>query len=142
MHALYRVVVSLVGVAVIGCQAAYVDQSEVEQDTTTTCHVLCTQKWKAQQNWPVSSLMLGTTSYTQPQLRSILSAPIHGNGLIALAQELIAAKLNYAMGASAPDFVSAIAAADAMIGSRVVPPIGTGSLSTSLTNSLAAKLGA
>ena len=84
--------------------------------------------------WPVSSLTLGTVSYTQAQLIAILEAPPAGNGLISLAHQLIAAKLNVANGASpAP---SAIADADALIGGLVIPPVGSGFLAPATTSTL------
>ena len=48
--------------------------------------------------WPVQSLTLGGRVYTQAELLLIFDAPVAGNGLIALAHQLIAAKLNVAMG--------------------------------------------
>jgi hypothetical protein len=87
--------------------------------------------------WPVQSLTLGTVTYTKAQLISILNTPVKGNGLISLSYQLIAAKLNAAGGASVPpDVASAIAAADALIGGLVVPPVGSGSLSPDSTSSL------
>ncbi len=92
-------------------------------------------------NWPVSSLTLGTVTYTKAQLISNLKTPVGGNGLISLAHQLIAAKLNQAGGASVPpDVASAIAAADALIGGLVVPPVGSGFLSPSATDSLTTTL--
>jgi len=90
--------------------------------------------------WPATSLKLGTTTYTQAQLLSIFNTPVRGNGLISLAHQLIAAKLNIMSGANGSAANSAIAAADALIGSKVVPPIGTGSLDTSATSSLESTL--
>lgn len=85
--------------------------------------------------WPVASLMLGTVNYTQAQLLQILNQPVAGNGLISLAHQLIATKLNIAQGALATPLVnSTIAAADAQIGALVVPPIGGGSLSPGSTS--------
>jgi hypothetical protein len=86
--------------------------------------------------WPVTSLMLGTVSYTDSQLLQILGQSVGGNGLIALAHQLIAAKLNVAKGADPTDVAGAIAAADTLIGSRVVPPVGAGSLTPSATSAL------
>jgi len=80
--------------------------------------------------WPVSSLILGTVTYTDLQLLAILNTSVAGNGLISLAHQLIGAKLNIANGASAPPAVlAAIAYADSLIGSLVIPPIGTDYLS-------------
>ncbi len=98
--------------------------------------------WKNHaQAWPVQSLTLGTVTYTKTQLISILNTPVKGNGLISLSYQLIAAKLNQASGASVPpEVASAIAAADALIGGLVVPPVGSGSLSTDSTSSLGTTL--
>jgi hypothetical protein len=87
-------------------------------------------------SWPVTSLMLGSVSYTQPQLLSILHTPAgRSPGLLPLAYQLIAAKLNAAAGAQVPAGVaSAIAGADALIGSMVVPPIGNGSLKPAMAS--------
>ena len=85
--------------------------------------------WKQNPSaWPVSSLVLGTVTYTAEQLLSILSQPAHGNGLVILAHQLIAAKLNLANGADPTPIAATIVAADAQIGGLVVPPIGSGFL--------------
>jgi hypothetical protein len=74
--------------------------------------------------WPVISLTLGTVTYTDLQCQSIFDAPAAGNGLIILAHQLMAAKLNIANGADGTDIADAIAAADALIGDLVIPPLG------------------
>ena len=66
---------------------------------------------------------------------AILGQPVVGNGLVSLAHQLIAAKLNIAQGASSAAVAATIAAADAQIGSLVVPPGGAGFLSTASTSS-------
>jgi hypothetical protein len=86
--------------------------------------------------WPVSSLMLGTVSYTAAQLMSVLNTPAQGNGLIFLAHQLIATKLNIAAGASGAAISATVAAADALIGSLVVPPVGAGYLTPSSASGL------
>ena len=87
--------------------------------------------------WPVSSVTLGTTTYTAAQLLAIFGQPVAGNGLVQLAHQLIAAKLNVASGASTPPAVATgIVAADALIGGLVVPPVGSGALATSATSAL------
>lgn len=90
--------------------------------------------------WPVTSLTLGTVTYTDLELQSIFDQPAAGNGLISLAHQLMAAKLNIANGADGTAVAGAIASADALIGGLVVPPVGTGSLSNSATSSLNATL--
>jgi hypothetical protein len=90
--------------------------------------------------WPVTSLKLGTVTYTAAQLQSIFDTPVKGNGLIDLAHQLIAAKLNIANGANPSAISSTITAADNLIGSLVVPPVGSGSLSPSAVGSLVTAL--
>jgi hypothetical protein len=85
--------------------------------------------------WPVSSLELGSVSYTKDQALAILGQSVSGNGLVALAHQLIAAKLNVASGATNA-VATTISAADALIGSLVAPPIGNGSLPTAQTSAL------
>ncbi|GFO66918.1 hypothetical protein GMLC_04970 [Geomonas limicola] len=88
-------------------------------------------------HWPVTSLKLGNTSYTQSQLIAIFETPNAGNGLISLAQQLSAAKLNVANGTRLPSGVQqAITSADQLIGALVVPPVGSGSLSSAQTAAL------
>ena len=86
--------------------------------------------------WAVTSLTLGTVSYTDLQLLSIFNTPAGGNGLISLAHQLMAAKLNIAKGADATDISAAITAADALIGGLVIPPVGSGYLAPSVTSAL------
>lgn len=86
--------------------------------------------------WPVTSLTLGTVTYSQADLLAIFNTPAGGNGLIALAHQLIAAKLNVAAGADDTSVALAIASADALIGGLVVPPVGSGSLSPGSTSAL------
>jgi hypothetical protein len=86
--------------------------------------------------WAVTSLTLGTVSYTDLELQAIFNTPAAGNGLISLAHQLIAAKLNVASGADDSAIAATIAAADALIGGLVVPPVGSGSLSNASTSAL------
>jgi hypothetical protein len=97
--------------------------------------------WKTHaEAWPVASLTLGTVDYNQAQLLAILDTSVNGNGLIALAHQLIAAKLNIADGADGAAVADDIAAANALIGSLVVPPIGAGSLPPSSVSGLVLNL--
>jgi hypothetical protein len=86
--------------------------------------------------WPVTNLTLGNVNYTDLQLCSILNTPAAGNGLISLAHQLIAAKLNIANGADGSAIAQAVASADALIGNWVIPPVGSGSLSPASTSAL------
>jgi hypothetical protein len=86
--------------------------------------------------WPVPGLTLGTINYTDLQLLSILNRAPAGNGLVSLAHQLIAAKLNVANGADPTAVAAAIAAADALIGGLYIPPVGSGLLAPSATSDL------
>jgi hypothetical protein len=94
--------------------------------------------WKTRPTiWPVSNLRLGNVIYSKNQLVAILNKQASGNGLVSLAHQLIAAKLNVIAGAIAPSSVLAkITEADNKIGNRVVPPIGSGYLSSWSTSGL------
>jgi hypothetical protein len=117
-------------------RSAYSLTYERTTDVVNDC--LYTQGyWKNHASaWPVSTLMLGTVSYTKAELLSILNTPAQGNGLIFLAHQLIATKLNLAAGASGSAISATVAAADALIGSLVVPPIGAGYLTPSSSSGL------
>ena len=85
--------------------------------------------WKNHpQAWPVTELQLGNVTYTQDQLLAILHEPVRGNGLLILAHQEIAAKLNIANGADGSCIQQTLADADALIGDLVVPPVGDGYL--------------
>ena len=94
--------------------------------------------WKTHPSaWPVSNIRLGNVIYSKNQALVIWNTPAAGNGLISLAHQLMAAKLNIISGAQAPPAVlAAVTAADALIGNLIVPPIGTGFLDPSLTSAL------
>jgi hypothetical protein len=94
-------------------------------DTSTNCP-LTRGFWENHPaSWPVSTLALGTVTYTEAQLLSILaSSPVSPSGVDAsliLADQLIAAKLNLANGSDPCPIGSIIAAADALIDSHSIP---------------------
>jgi uncharacterized repeat protein (TIGR01451 family) len=130
-------VMLVAAMAVGGC----VDATSEDSADLSSC-VSAQGFWKNHDPWPVAGLRLGTVSYTEAQLKSVLRESVGGNGIVDLAHQLIAAKLNVASGASSPAFAAAIASADAMVGSRVVPPVGSGSLPLSMTTALSAQLDA
>lgn len=106
--------------------------------TATTAGNNCTFTlgyWKTHLSaWPsFSTLVLGTVPYTRPQLVSVLDEPSGGNGLITLAHQLIAAKLNILHGADGSTVSARIADADNLVGGLIVPPVGSGYLSPSAT---------
>jgi hypothetical protein len=85
--------------------------------------------------WPVTSLTLGTVLYTDTQLCAILNEPTAGNGLISLCHQLITTKLNIANGSDPSAIAATVAAADAQIGNLVCPPVGGGFLAPGQTAS-------
>ena len=93
--------------------------------------------WRTHPNaWPVTSLTLGTVTYQAAELMAILDNPAQGNGLLILAHQLIAAKLNIANGADPSAVQQTIIDADAMTAGLVVPPIGNGYLPSEQTSAL------
>ena len=116
------------------------DHSQEAEGQPTTQGLDCTYTqgyWKNHASaWPVGSLKLGTVTYTKSQLLQILDDPTKGNGLVSLAKQLIAARLNVYNGADGTPIASSLAAADALIGGLVVPPIGTDGLYPSVTSDI------
>jgi hypothetical protein len=116
--------------------------NSLTQVVTSTASNNCTYTqgyWKNHpEKWPVSALTLtlGTITYSQADLLTILGTPAAGNGLVSLAHQLIATKLNIAFGATSAPIQSSVNAADALIGNNLVPTIGGGFLSPSSTSSL------
>jgi hypothetical protein len=110
--------------------------------TTTISNCTFTQGyWKNHpSSWPATSLTLGTVSYTKDQLLQILGQPARGNGLVILAHQLIAAKLNILQGADPSSVIATIAAADALIDGLVCPPIGGGNIDPATVDDLAQTL--
>jgi hypothetical protein len=86
--------------------------------------------------WPVTSLTLGTVTYQAGELMAILDNPAQGNGLVILAHQLIATKLNIASGADPSAIQQTVTDADSMIGGLMVPPIGNGYLPPDQTSNL------
>ncbi len=93
--------------------------------------------WKTHPDqWPVTTLTLGTITYNASQLLLILNQPVQGNGLVNLSQQLIAAKLNVAQGASDAPVAATFTQADALIANKVCPPIGVGALAPSQSSAM------
>jgi len=84
--------------------------------------------WKNHGQWPVNQLQLGNRTYNRQELQSILQQPVQGSGLVQLAHQEIAAKLNIARGADGSCVQQTLAAVDALIGNLVIPPVGNGHL--------------
>jgi len=86
--------------------------------------------------WPVSGLTIGTVFYTKAQLLTILATPAAGNGLISLAHQFIATLLNLEIGGDPTPVAVSVGAAHALIGSLVIPPVGSGYLAPASTSAL------
>jgi YVTN family beta-propeller protein len=65
--------------------------------------------------WPVTSLTLGSQTYTQAELLALFDTPPRGDASLILAQQLIAAKLNIANGSTPAPISSTIADADNLL---------------------------
>ncbi len=121
--------------------------------STQPCNPTCDPNVKSQgfwkthypDAWPADVLANGMTvgcqTYTAAELESILlGTPAGGNGLVALAHQVINARLNILNGAG-PDYVAAVSAdlasAEALMCTvGAVPPVGTGFLSGSSSSGL------
>lgn len=109
--------------------ADFIDDVSVISESPPAPCVLGQGYWKNHPDqWPVIQLLLGNNAYDKEQLLSILHQPVRGNGLVLLAHQLIAAKLNSANGADASCIEQTLADADALIGDLLVPPVGDGYL--------------
>jgi hypothetical protein len=94
--------------------------------TTSSCGItissslnICGLTWGYWKNhvstWPVTSLVLGSQTYTQTELLNILGLPVAGDASINLAHQLIAAKFNVLNGTNQMTDGGAIAAADSLL---------------------------
>jgi hypothetical protein len=71
--------------------------------------------------WPVSSLTLGTVTYTEAQLITILKTPVAGDASLNLAHQLIAAMLNVANGSNPAPISATITDANGDLGTGTIP---------------------
>ncbi|MFZ0679652.1 hypothetical protein [Candidatus Binatus sp.] len=68
--------------------------------------------------WPVTSLVLGSQSYTPSQLQTILKTPTRGDASLILADQLIAAKLSIAGDSNPGPIASTISSADSLLSAQ------------------------
>lgn len=71
--------------------------------------------------WPVSSLTLGTVTYTEAQLITILKTPVAGDASLNLAHQLIAAMLNVDNGSNPAPISATITDANGDLGTGTIP---------------------
>ena len=116
----------------------YLDDVSVISESPPASCVRGQGYWKNHPDqWPLNQLLLGNNAYDKEQLLAILHQPVRGNGLVLLAHQLIAAKLNIANGADASCIEQTLADADALIGDLLVPPVGDGYLQPEDVSALA-----
>jgi hypothetical protein len=100
----------------------------------------CTQGfWKNHPElWPpgCTPMMLGNVAYSAAQLLAIYQTPAQGNGLISMAHQLITVELNECNGSNLANIAGDVAAAHALIGNLVIPPVGGGYIHPSQTSVL------
>jgi hypothetical protein len=65
--------------------------------------------------------VLGSNTYTQQQLLTILGTPVGGDASVMLAQQLIAALLNIANGTDRTPVDATITHANSLIGGSTIP---------------------
>jgi hypothetical protein len=78
----------------------------------------------------------GSYNYNQTEICSIFLQNTGGNGLISLAHQLATAKLNGCSTSDLTPVAATMAAAQALIGNLVVPPVGGGFLAPASTSEL------
>jgi len=118
------------------CETAACDKPSCEPGCTLTQGF-----WKTHSElWSNTSLTLGSVNYSAAQLLTIYNAAPAGNGLKTLAHQLITAKLNILNGAEPTAIQTAIASADALIGTLIVPPVGAGFLAPTVVATLVNEL--
>jgi hypothetical protein len=71
--------------------------------------------------WKLSSLQLGTTSYTEKQALIFLSAPVRSDASLILADQLTAALLSIANGSNPSPISATISDADGLLGAGPIP---------------------
>jgi hypothetical protein len=76
----------------------------------------------------VNELRLGNRVYNRQELQSILENAVRTNGLVTLAHQEIAAKLNIANGTDGTCIEETLTEVDGLIEDFVVPPVGSGFL--------------
>jgi len=79
--------------------------------------------------WPLSSITMGGVTYTKAQAIAILKTPPLGDATYILAHQLIAGKLNYAMGYMPDPYPFWIGLGDAFLSAH---PLGTGDTLTTM----------
>jgi cysteine-rich repeat protein len=133
-------------IAAAGCSTQSASKQSAQVTDVDTGAENCTQSqgfWRYHANsWPVESVQLGTVVYTKAQALDVLAMPVNGNGLVSLAHQLIAAKLNIAQGAVAGTVSAAVAQGDALMKGLVSPPFDTASLPSSAVKSVVDTLNA
>lgn len=71
-------------------------------------------------------MVVGTVDYSEEELHEIMHQSINNNGVLQVGQEVIAAKLNFAVGANQDCVIGKVDEGDAYIGDLVIPPVGDG----------------
>lgn len=84
--------------------------------------------------WPVTELSLGGVVYTRDEALALLDRPVGGDATISLAYQLVAAKLNVALGTDASCIANTIAEADAFLASYPLGSKPKGGAKTAATN--------
>ncbi|MGQ0719948.1 MAG: hypothetical protein ACT4PE_00100 [Candidatus Eiseniibacteriota bacterium] len=113
---------------------------EIAATTQTLVNCVRTQGyWKNHPEAWSGPITIAGISYTQAELLAIFGTPAQGNGLISLAHQVIATKINLLAGASSGPIAATLAAAEALISSSCglnpIPTIGTCSIHPSTTSS-------
>jgi len=99
--------------------------------------------WKTHpQAWPVMSLDLGGENYTQTEAIDLFNTPVRGDASVNLGHQLMAAKLNLAVGSDPAPIQQTIADSDAILmgGGRIPQGIASSSATGQSMTALASML--
>ena len=89
----------------------------VATSTPSACIAHSATYWNAQPSaWPVAQITLGSQTYTKAEALALLAQSVSGDPSEALAHELIAAKLNAALGVAIPS--GPLNMADSLLGQQ------------------------
>ncbi len=113
-----------IGTTTVTCTAAVGTNCSftITVDLCTTNCPFSQGFWKTHPElWPVTSLTLGSVTYDQAQLLSILNSAVTGDASLILAKQLIAALLNLANGSSPVPICDTLADANSALDGCTVP---------------------
>src|SRR6185436_6858286 len=92
------IVACFVSISLMACTE---DSGSAQSPIDSSDCTLTQGYWKSHpKEWPVDTLTLGSVTYTKSQALAVFDQTVDSNGLISLAHQLMASKLNVAAGST------------------------------------------